>query len=212
MLRIRRQSTESNRRGVTPRTVGSTRAKSSDTATRGASKIGRAIVRRLARDRFNDKILRHPALAALLHAIPAAAFVVDARGAIACTNAWGRAVLRAGGHKARAALARAVLQRAGGPSFVVRTIGVRGARLRYLVVMTNADAQQARARVMAARWGLTGRQAEVLTQVAQGTCNKDISARLGCAEVTVEFHVTALLRKANVESRTALVARFWSGG
>jgi two-component system, NarL family, invasion response regulator UvrY len=69
---------------------------------------------------------------------------------------------------------------------------------------------EARAHVLAERWGLTARQREVLTLLAEGACNKDIAARRGCAEVTVEFHVTALLRRAGVQGRGALIARFWS--
>jgi DNA-binding NarL/FixJ family response regulator len=36
-------------------------------------------------------------------------------------------------------------------------------------------------------------------------------AILGVAEKTIEDHVTALLEKAQVESRSALVAKVWTG-
>jgi DNA-binding NarL/FixJ family response regulator len=164
-------------------------------------------------DELDDALLRHPAFAAVLEAIPTAAFVVDARGAVVCTNAQGRAAPRADEDAVRAALAGAVRGEPGVPSFVLRKLGGQGPRARYLAVRTaGVEGPWARARVLAERWGLTGRQAEVLAQLAQGGCNKDIALRLGCAEVTVEFHVTALLRKAGVESRAALVARFWTDG
>lgn len=61
-----------------------------------------------------------------------------------------------------------------------------------------------------ATWRLTSRQAEVLRHVAQGASNKEIARELGCAENTVELHVTKLLHKASVPSRTRLIARFWA--
>lgn len=63
---------------------------------------------------------------------------------------------------------------------------------------------------IAARWGLTPKQQEVLARLVEGARNKAIAADLGCAEVTVEFHVTAILRKAGADSRSAVVAKFWS--
>jgi len=59
-------------------------------------------------------------------------------------------------------------------------------------------------------WKLTRRQTEVLRLIARGDANKEIAASLGCAEGTIELHVTTLLRRVGVSSRTQLVARFWS--
>jgi DNA-binding CsgD family transcriptional regulator len=59
---------------------------------------------------------------------------------------------------------------------------------------------------------LTARQGEVLACVARGLSNKEIAVELDCTEANVEFHVTHLLRKARVHSRTQLIARFWAGG
>ncbi len=66
-----------------------------------------------------------------------------------------------------------------------------------------------RASALKARWGLTARQAEVLALVARGWSNKAIAGELHCAEGTVEFHVTALLARAQRASRAELVAAFW---
>jgi DNA-binding NarL/FixJ family response regulator len=63
----------------------------------------------------------------------------------------------------------------------------------------------------AKRWQLTSREAEVLGLVAQGESNRAIGESLGCSERTVEVHITHLLDKAGVDSRTALVARFYLG-
>jgi DNA-binding NarL/FixJ family response regulator len=62
-----------------------------------------------------------------------------------------------------------------------------------------------------AAWSLTPRQREVLTHVARGDSNKTIAAKLACAEVTIELHVTAILRKAKAGGRAELIARVWSG-
>jgi DNA-binding CsgD family transcriptional regulator len=60
-------------------------------------------------------------------------------------------------------------------------------------------------------WDLTPRQSEVLAILARGRSNKEIAAALGCAENTVELHVTQLFRRAGTGSRGELIARFWSG-
>jgi DNA-binding CsgD family transcriptional regulator len=60
------------------------------------------------------------------------------------------------------------------------------------------------------RWNLTARQAEVLAALVEGDSNKEIAQRLGCAENTVELHVTGLLRRAGVDSRLRLVSHYWS--
>jgi DNA-binding NarL/FixJ family response regulator len=62
-----------------------------------------------------------------------------------------------------------------------------------------------------ALWGLTPRQSEVLHHVVEGASNKEIADQLGCAENTVELHMTKLLQKAGLASRTRLIAQFWGG-
>jgi DNA-binding NarL/FixJ family response regulator len=87
---------------------------------------------------------------------------------------------------------------------------VRGAPSYRLVVRSGSPNAAARAAVLGRRWALTSRQVEVLSLLARGLANKSIAAALGCAEVTVELHVTALLHKFGVDCRAALVARFWT--
>ncbi len=57
-------------------------------------------------------------------------------------------------------------------------------------------------------WGLTERQFEVATWLVQGRSNKRIAESLACSARTVEAHVAAIMRKADVGSRAELVARW----
>lgn len=56
------------------------------------------------------------------------------------------------------------------------------------------------------RWELGRRQADVLALLLRGCSNKVIAATLDCAENTVEYHVTGLLRRSGVKSRAELIA------
>jgi DNA-binding CsgD family transcriptional regulator len=58
-------------------------------------------------------------------------------------------------------------------------------------------------------WGLSPRQSRVLAELAQGKRNKEIAEALGCAEVTVEYHLSAIQRKTGLKGRAALISRFW---
>jgi DNA-binding NarL/FixJ family response regulator len=53
------------------------------------------------------------------------------------------------------------------------------------------------------RLGLTSREQEVLALVAAGLPNGDISRRLFISQRTVDHHVSALLAKMGVASRSA---------
>ena len=75
---------------------------------------------------------------------------------------------------------------------------------------TAAARAKARSVLAAQRYSLTKRQREVLELLVQGMANKSIAAALGCVVSTVEIHVTAILERAQVDSRAALVAKFWT--
>ena len=53
--------------------------------------------------------------------------------------------------------------------------------------------------------GLTARQQEVLTLIAEGLSNRDIASRLGISVRTVERHRENIMERLNLHSRTALV-------
>ncbi len=59
---------------------------------------------------------------------------------------------------------------------------------------------------MAARLAtLTPQQVRVLMMLSQGLLNKQIAYELGVSEATVKAHVSAILQKMGVESRTQAV-------
>ena len=58
-----------------------------------------------------------------------------------------------------------------------------------------------------AEFGLTERQAEVLSRLSRGKTNRDIAQELGLSEGTVKIHITAIFKALGVSSRTqALIA------
>jgi DNA-binding CsgD family transcriptional regulator len=85
-----------------------------------------------------------------------------------------------------------------------------GAPMTFSFGGTSAGSAQSRLEAARLAWELTDRQQTVLACVIEGASNKEIAETLGCAENTVEFHVTQLLRRARVTSRARLMAHFWS--
>jgi DNA-binding CsgD family transcriptional regulator len=190
-----------DRHGRRGRSHSRPRGREEGAETRGATTVEqrpRAIPAELAR-------IAGAALDAALAAIPGAAFVVRAPGAVVHANPRGAALLVADREPVAAAL------RTGAAS------GPRGARrfpvdAEHVLVVLPDMSGDARTRVpaVARRWGLTPRQAAVLAVVAEGATNRTVAERLVCSEKTVELHVSALLAKAGCGGRAELVARFWT--
>jgi len=149
------------------------------------------------------------ALAAALEEIPSPAFVVWADGRIACANRPGQAAsLRAPGFVASGLLESL---RGNGQAFRLTPIVAPGAPRHFVAVQVGGAIDPApRVAAAAASLGFTPRQSQVLALLALGRSNKGIANELGCAESTVEIHVTALLAKSGCESRCEVVSRFWS--
>ncbi len=160
--------------------------------------------------RLREAGLLGSALEAALEALGQPAYVLSATGKVVYANTAGKA--RA--ERVSQLLAGTVRAHVKGEpppaGTTVKTLQVRGLCPHYLVVDRSVEAQaNARVSMLATRWGLTVREAEVLEHIIQGTSNKVIATRLGCAERTVEVHVTHVLSKAEVESRSALIAKFF---
>lgn len=64
---------------------------------------------------------------------------------------------------------------------------------------------------MAARYKLTGREAEVFDELLLGRSNQEIAAALFVVEATVKFHVRNILRKTGAANRSQLIARLDKG-
>jgi DNA-binding CsgD family transcriptional regulator len=160
--------------------------------------------------RLREAGLMGSALEAALEAVGQPAYVLSANGRVVYANSAGRTRTE----RVLQELADTVHRHEQGeplpPGMTVTALQVRGLCSHYLVVDRSVEAQaEARVHMLAARWGLTGREAEVLEHIIQGRSNKVIASRLGCAERTVEVHVTHVLSKAEVESRSALIAKFF---
>ena len=104
----------------------------------------------------------------------------------------------------------------GASGFIPKTLGIeamRGAIARVLEggVWTPPDVDLARgadaetAAMMARLATLTPQQVRVLMMLSEGLLNKQIAYELGVSEATVKAHVSAILQKLGVESRTQAV-------
>jgi DNA-binding NarL/FixJ family response regulator len=60
-------------------------------------------------------------------------------------------------------------------------------------------------------WRLSARMVETLLLVVTGLSNKEIAVYRDRAEVTIEYHITTLMRRAQVDTRSRLVGKFWLG-
>lgn len=170
-----------------------------------------AMQRRLLFERMlGDSALHFAGMVASLEAIGSAAFIVTSNGAIKHANAVGRARPQRERCRLEADLRHAVTGDKRCDQFDVLRLLAPGFPPHFLVIeRLPPDDPRTRLASIARRWQLTPRQTEVMELLAHGEANKTIAAVLGCAERTVELHVTALLAKAEVDSRSALVAKFW---
>lgn len=60
--------------------------------------------------------------------------------------------------------------------------------------------------------GLTPREREILTLLAQGRANKDIARELALTEITIKSHLRSVYRKIGVTNRTQATAAAYRGG
>jgi len=153
--------------------------------------------------------LLEAALRASLEQIPRAAFILDGRGSVVMANGLGQGELACPNPFLRAALFTA-LSACDGPSpFKSTPLQASGCAPLYLVVAAPKDKLAVLLDHFSQEAKLTARQTDVLALLVLGESNKGIASRLQCVERTIELHVTAVLRKAHVDSRAALIARFF---
>jgi DNA-binding NarL/FixJ family response regulator len=104
----------------------------------------------------------------------------------------------------------------GASGFIPKTLGVeamRGAIQRVLDggvwtppdIDLSAGSDAETAELMARMATLTPQQVRVLMMLSEGLLNKQIAYQLGVSEATVKAHVSAILQKLAVESRTQAV-------
>ena len=104
----------------------------------------------------------------------------------------------------------------GGAGFIPKTLGIEAIRSAIVRVLeggvwmppdvdVGAGTDAASADVLARLASLTPQQVRVLMMLSGGLLNKQIAYELGVSEATVKAHVSAILQKLNVESRTQAV-------
>ena len=103
------------------------------------------------------------------------------------------------------------LIREGGASSFEPPVEAVGFPKLYLVVLRESETtERARLKALEKSWTATRAEVSVLRWLVTGDSNKEIAAKLGRSEVSVERHVTSLLRKAHCDCRARLIAAFWS--
>ncbi len=104
----------------------------------------------------------------------------------------------------------------GASGFIPKTVGVEAMRTAIARVLgggvwtppdvdLTAGADAETSELMARMATLTPQQVRVLMMLSEGLLNKQIAFQLGVSEATVKAHVSAILQKLRVESRTQAV-------
>jgi DNA-binding CsgD family transcriptional regulator len=148
------------------------------------------------------------ALAAALEQVNAAAWMLGPNGRLVHANAAGRARFDRDPADTSSALEACLVGRVDS-RFKVTPLRDADGRGGHIVVELQQPATGHALPDVARRFGLTPAQTRVLERVARGISNATIAAELGVAERTVEAHVTAILVKAQVPSRAALIVQIF---
>jgi DNA-binding NarL/FixJ family response regulator len=169
-----------------------------------------ALRRRLSIERLlADDEARAASIDATLELVPRATFLSNADGRVVHANSLGRLGL---GGSNRASLVddvRAATRGGGPPGWrAIRLAATSRVAASLVVAPTLGTSVERAVASMARTLGLTPAQTRVLSWIAQGCATRRIAAELGVAERTVEAHVTAILDKAQVETRGGLLAKF----
>lgn len=146
----------------------------------------------------------------LLELISGPAYVIDSQGVLVLSNEVGHSALERDPRLGRE-IFDAAQGRLSDRIESVRTLG-RGTRARLFIVVMTSDPPNLEGRFRAAAHDshLSEAEGKVLRHLVRGDANKDIAAKLDCSVRTVEVHVTAILSKCRVDSRSRLIAWFWT--
>ncbi len=104
----------------------------------------------------------------------------------------------------------------GASGFIPKTLGIEAMRAAISRILSGgvwtppdvdltAGSDAETAELMARMATLTPQQVRVLMMLSEGLLNKQIAHQLGVSEATVKAHVSAILQKLGVESRTQAV-------
>lgn len=160
------------------------------------------------------------ALQTAMEHIPRPAFLVLQSGRIEMTNIPGRSLRAQNPRVVAEAISAAIRMVADSDArtdildFEATPVhGGEGLPRYYLVVQSSRTPILSALIIEAAhRHGLTARESEVLALIVRGVSNKAIANKLDCAERTIEVHVSRLLTKLDVTSRSAIASTVLFGG
>jgi len=165
--------------------------------------------RLLLEQRLHEREVRAHGFEAALEALNVAAFLVRGQHTLVHANGIGRMLLDAGAIDLPARMLAGRL----GHDRTVTVIPLHGRALEGYTLAVIAEPErdlELRLQRVAVAWSLTPRHLDVLRRLVLGEANKAIAERLGLSVATVEVHVSAILKKARVDGRAELVARFWT--
>jgi DNA-binding NarL/FixJ family response regulator len=162
------------------------------------------------RFRYRKLLEQEVTVERVLEALSSATFVVRQTGELVHGNSAGIALWNADRQGIAEALRRALRGEGTGGDFEVAPIVEAGEGRLFLATRRRDSDLAGRVAHAARRWGLTPRQTEVLARVVGGASNLGASLDLGCSVKTVETHLAATFDKAQVPSRSALVAKVLS--
>jgi len=155
--------------------------------------------------------LEELAVNAALENIPGAALIVTSTGAVERSNARARALMALGKEQVLRAVQESLHHPSLSADFEITELFTFGNVVRYLAVQRSVGSTICdRLALSIHRWRLTAQEARVFAQLVNGESNRHIAAKLGCAERTVELHVTHILQRLDVDNRNAAIAKFWT--
>lgn len=149
-------------------------------------------------------------LGPLLELISGPAFVVDSQGRVLLANEAGYSAIERD-PSVRPDIVEATQGRPSARIESIRPLGRGVSTRRFIVRLTNGPPDlELRLPSAIEHAGLSEAESKVFRHLVAGDANKDVAAKLDCSVRTVEVHVTSILAKQKVDSRSRLIAWFWT--